>query len=173
MHLSSLITMYDFFRKYLEPGDCILDVGSRSNDESTPGYRHVLDITQIKAHYTGLDIEEGDNVDEVLEKPYEFPSIDDNYDIVISGQMLEHCEFFWLTFKEMARVLKPGGYMCVIAPKIQKQHRFPVDCWRFQPDGMEALAKWAGITCVSATTDHCNFDVLPKRPIDCVGVFQK
>jgi len=173
MHLSSLIIMYDFFKKYLKPGDSILDVGSRLSEYGSPSYKDVLELTQIKALYTGLDIEGGDNVDVVLEKPYEFPLIDACHDIVISGQMLEHCEFFWLTFKEMARVLKPGGYMCVIAPKLQKQHRFPVDCWRFQPDGMLALAKWAGITCLRATADHCNFTVMPNRVLDCVGVFQK
>ena len=49
-------------------------------------------------------------------RPWIFPLEDDSYDAVISGQMLEHNAFFWLTFLEMARVLKMGGLMIHIAP---------------------------------------------------------
>jgi ubiquinone/menaquinone biosynthesis C-methylase UbiE len=173
MHLSSLIRMHKFLEKHLKPGDKLLDVGSRTSRDGEPTYRQLLDILEIECDYTGLDIEAGENVTLVVEDPHCWMEVDTEFDIVISGQMLEHSEFFWVTFQEMVRVLKPGGYMCIVAPKLQKQHRFPVDCWRFYPDAMHALAKWTGIKCLSAETDHCHYDVMPTRPIDCVGVFQK
>ncbi|HEY3169271.1 MAG TPA: methyltransferase domain-containing protein [Candidatus Binatia bacterium] len=37
--------------------------------------------------------------------PYEIPLADSYADVVISGQMLEHCAYFWLSFQEMVRVL--------------------------------------------------------------------
>ena len=164
--------MLKFFNEYAKEGDKILAVGSKQIDNDAYTYRDGIDDKDFE--YTGMDIEQGDNVDIVVKHPYNWIEIEsESFDIVISGQTLEHAEFFWLTFKEMARVLKPGGYMCIIAPKLQKQHRFPVDCWRFYPDGMRSLAKWAGITCLSAETEHIHYDVMPARPIDCVGVFQK
>ena len=173
MHLSSLILMNKFFVEYVKDGDHILDVGSKISRPGDVGFNSLLGPLMKRVNYTGLDIEEGENVDIVVE-PYNWWQIEDgSFNIVISGQTLEHDKFFWKTFIDMVRVLKPGGYMCVIVPKIQKQHRFPVDCWRFYPDAMYALAEWAGITCISADTEHVHYDKLPLRPIDCVGVFQK
>ena len=88
-----------------------------------------------KWEYSGLDVEKGPNVDIVVENPYDWEIPDSSYDVVISGQAFEHIEFFWLTFLEMARVLKPQGLIILIAPSRGPQHRYPVDCWRFYPDG--------------------------------------
>jgi len=60
----------------------------------------------------------------------------------------EHVEYFWLTAREMARVLKPNGLMCIIVPSQGREHRHPVDCWRFLPDGMKALAKYIGVNVI-------------------------
>jgi SAM-dependent methyltransferase len=72
--------------------------------------------------------------------------------VVISGQALEHIEFFWLTMLEISRILKPGGLCCLIAPSAGPEHRFPVDCWRFYRDGMAALGKWAGFEILASET---------------------
>jgi len=173
MHVSSYQSMVNFFISHVKSGDKVLDVGSKVCGRDKHGYGFVLKKLS-KVEYHGLDIEPGDNVDIVVADPYNWRELEDeSFDIVISGQLLEHVEFFWILFKEMVRVLKPGGYMCVIAPKLQKQHRFPVDCWRFLPDGMGALAKWAGITCISAEARHFSYADKPEMPYDCVGVFQK
>jgi SAM-dependent methyltransferase len=78
---------------------------------------------------------------------------DDTYDLVISGQALEHVEFFWGTAFEIGRVLKPGGITALIAPSNGFEHRYPVDCWRFYADGMTALAKYLGFEVVDVFTD--------------------
>jgi hypothetical protein len=44
---------------------------------------------------------------------------------------------------EVFRVLKPGGLCCIIAPSSGHEHSYPVDCWRYYPDGFSALAKFA------------------------------
>ena len=103
--------------------------------------------------YVGLDMELRENVDVALEDPWLFPFEDASFDAVISGQMMEHNEFFWLSFMEMARVLKLGGLMIHIAPSRGRQHRAPQDCWRFYRDGMTAVARWSGCEIVEATTD--------------------
>ena len=52
----------------------------------------------------------GPNVDIVPVIPYQWKELaTDGFDIVISGQVLEHAEFFWITVGEMVRVTSPGG----------------------------------------------------------------
>ena len=117
--------------------------------------------------YRGVDVGEGKNVDVVLEDPYRFPFEDNSVDVAISGQAFEHIEFFWLTFEEMARVLKQDGILVLIAPSAGPVHRFPLDCYRFHPDGFKALAKHAGCKLLEVWED-------PRGPWrDVVGVFTK
>jgi SAM-dependent methyltransferase len=118
-------------------------------------------------NYTGLDMAEGPGVDIVLEDPYKLPQESESVDLVISGQMLEHCPYFWEVFKEIERVLKKGGRAFIIAPSSGKIHRYPVDCYRFYPDSFEALAQWSGLALVDSWIDQRG----PWR--DLVGVFTK
>ncbi|MEJ2378342.1 MAG: methyltransferase domain-containing protein [Pseudolabrys sp.] len=119
----------------------VLDVGSCDKNGS---YKSLFGDQRY--HYTGLDMEAGPNVDIALKNPYDWSLIaDESYDLVISGQAFEHIEFFWITMAEMTRVLKKDGLMCVIAPKGFREHRFPVDCYRFFSDGMIALARYVNL----------------------------
>jgi SAM-dependent methyltransferase len=119
----------------------VLDVGSYDVNGS---YKPIFEDS--KYHYTGLDMEKGPNVDIVLESPYDWSQIEsDSFDVVISGQALEHVEFFWKTMEEMTRVLKKDGLICLIVPNGFAEHRYPVDCYRFFSDGMIALARYVGL----------------------------
>jgi SAM-dependent methyltransferase len=90
--------------------------------------------------YVGVDMSAGPNVDMVVDGGYEWSGINDNsYDIVISGQALEHMEYPWLAAKAMYRVCKVGGICAVIAPCVWGYHPAPKDCFRFYPDGMRSL----------------------------------
>ncbi len=142
--------MTAFIEKYLSKYDdtdiSILDIGSQNvgtHDKGT--YRHLFDRPDWK--YCGLDVSEGENVDIVIDDYYNWSEIPDNsYDVIISGQALEHIEYVWLTMKEVARILKTGGYCCLIAPSKGPEHKYPLDCWRILPDGMKALAKYANLS---------------------------
>ena len=99
--------------------------------------------------YVGLDIEAGPNVDLVPADPYIWHEIaDEAFDVCVSSQTFEHNPYFWVTFCEMARVLRQGGYLFISAPGAGKVHRFPYDCWRFYPDAWAALCHMAGIELV-------------------------
>ncbi|MDZ7817328.1 MAG: hypothetical protein U5K55_01390 [Aliarcobacter sp.] len=52
--------------------------------------------------------------------------------------------FSGFSIYEMARVLKPGGLMCIIAPASGIEHKYPLDCFRYYPDGFSALIKYIG-----------------------------
>lgn len=155
MHKETLSLMKKAFRKHVserEPG-LVLDIGSA---QKRAWFRTLWEDNGWS--YQGMDMKDTFNVDIVLptEDPWKFPIEDATFDAVISGNMLEHNEFFWLSFIEMSRVLKPGGIMIHIAPSRGPEHRDPQDCWRFYRDGMFALAKWAGFECVETTTDWSN-----------------
>lgn len=93
----------------------------------------------------------GPNVDIVISDPYNWGLPSSSYDVIISGQCLEHVEMPWLWIKEAERVCKPGGFMILIAPWSCGQHRYPVDCWRILPDGMNVLLT----KCANMSLLHC------------------
>ena len=95
-----------------------------------------------KFKYTGLDIEKGPNVDLVLDDPYTLPFENNSIDVVISISTFEHTDFFWLSYLEILRVLKPTGLFFLNVPSNGHYHRHPGDSWRFYPDSSLALAKW-------------------------------
>jgi hypothetical protein len=130
----------------------IIDLGSQVVRETSPTYRTLFDAPNWE--YIGLDVVAGVNVDVVVSDPYCWDEIQaDSADVVISGQALEHVQFFWMTAFEIGRVLKPGGITMLIAPSSGYEHRYPVDCWRFYRDGMEALAEYLGFEPMDACTD--------------------
>jgi len=127
----------------------ILDVGSGDVNGT---YRELF--TMPTWRYTGLDMAPGKNVDLVPRDPYFWHELAaESFDVVISGQAFEHVEFFWETIREIARVLKPQALCCIIAPSAAPEHRHPVDCWRFYPDGFSALARYAGLEVLEVNTD--------------------
>ncbi|PID40036.1 MAG: hypothetical protein CR984_05300 [Proteobacteria bacterium] len=153
MHLSSLDKMKSFRQRYLADREeqplKIVDLGSVSIGGN---YRQFFDVPQWS--YTGVDIVEGDNVDLVLSDPYSWIEIPTgSVDVFISGQAFEHIAFFWRTMQEIQRILKPGGLCCIIAPSGGPEHRYPIDCWRFYPDGFRALARYVDFDVLDVYTD--------------------
>ena len=171
MHLSSLEHMQDLANRYLVNASSvkILDIGSYDVNGS---YKPIFDHSNHS--YLGVDLADGPNVDIVLKSPYQFPLAKNSFDVVISGQAFEHIEFFWLTWLEMLRVLKPGGLVFLIAPSRGPEHRYPQDCWRFYPDGFRALAKFGNCELLEITTDwEPHADPGSSSWGDTVGVFKK
>lgn len=76
---------------------------------------------------------------------YSFPISDGVYDIVLSGQVIEHVRKPWLWIREVARVCRPGGLVITISPVSWPYHEAPIDCWRAYPEGMRALYGEAGL----------------------------
>ena len=127
----------------------VLDVGSYGVNGT---YRDVFSDT-ARFSYTGLDLQPGPNVDCVPKDAYDWPELADaSFDVIVSGQAFEHMEFPWLAIDEMHRKLKDNGLICIVAPSRGPEHRYPLDCWRYYPDGMRALARWAGLTVLDLGT---------------------
>ena len=58
--------------------------------------------------YTGLDVGPGPNVD-VVSPIHTFNADDYSYDVIISTECFEHDMFYGLSFKNILRMLQPGG----------------------------------------------------------------
>lgn len=93
--------------------------------------------------YIGVDVSDGPSVDVVTRFGQPLPFADDFADCVLSSSQMEHDDFFWMTFLDVARITKPGGCIYINAPSNGPYHRFPNDNWRFYPDCGHVLARWA------------------------------
>jgi FkbM family methyltransferase len=159
----------------------VLDFGARMSRKQHLIHRDLF--RQFKGEYIGMDVLAGDNVDVVMPKPYTVPFDNESMDVVVSGQVFEHVPFFWVSFLEMARVLKVGGHIFLTAPSRGHTHSHPFDCWRFYPDGYKALAAFAQLKLVHVHTDfppraengRFAYHRAPSSEYwgDTVGVFQK
>ncbi len=139
MHEVSLVGIELFRDKFLKDSDTlkILDLGSMDINGC---YRSIFNRPNWT--YIGADVAVGKNVDVVIDKPYEWGFDNNEFDVVISGQTLEHIEFPWITITEIYRVLKSGGLSAILVPQDCPEHKYPLDCYRYYPDGLRALAKW-------------------------------
>jgi len=167
MHPSSLEEMRGFVKRHLNPTQrlSILDVGSM--DVWGGCYRPIFQSASQVWSYTGMDMAAGKNVDIVVKEPYDWTEIPaDSFDVVISGQCLEHVENTHAWMEQVARVVKPGGIVCVIVPWKCDEHRYPVDCWRVFPDGL----RWLMTTIGKLQVVECYHN---KLSIDTVGVARK
>lgn len=174
MHFSAYFNAEKFYNKYCKDNienKKILDVGSYDvNGTMKPIFE--------KGQYVGLDMEKGPNVD-VVGVSHDIPFEDNEFDIVISSSCFEHDDMFWMSFKEMCRVLIPGGYMYVQAPSNGPYHGWPGDNWRFYIDSWKALEKW-GKKCgfEIELVEHYIDDKTPDPNYqrlwnDSIGIFRK
>ena len=154
MHANSHSKMEWFKNSYLNVVNNleILDVGSL---DGKGGYNYSDIFNEKNWKYTGLDIQSGNNVDIVVTDIYNWFEIEDkSYDVVISGQFFEHLEFFWLTMSQIERVLKPGGYVCIIVPSNGPKHGGEMpNCYRFYEDGLRAMAKYVDLDVIHVSVD--------------------
>ena len=137
MHSTAAATGKKFLEEYLQSGSKVLEVGSYDVNGT------LRTALPEKFKWTGMDLELGPGVDIVADDPYSFPFLNDSFDACLSSSTFEHDDFFWLTFLEMVRVVKPGGFVYLNVPSNGYVHRHPADIWRFYPDAGIALEKWA------------------------------
>lgn len=157
MHKNSYLKMKWFKNTFLSTNKKldILDVGSLDS-KGNGNYSNIFN--ENNWNYTGLDYESGNNVNIVVTDIYNWFEIKDNsYDVVISGQFFERLEFFWLTMSQIERVLRPGGYICIIVPSNEsKQGENSHYCYKFCDDGLKSLAKYVDLEILHTSVNEQN-----------------
>jgi SAM-dependent methyltransferase len=140
MHATSEQNAHRFFNTYVYQNKeplTILEIGSYI------GGFNIRSLNPDNSKYVGVDLREGPGVDVILTDPYVLPFEDNTFDYAISSSCFEHIDFFWLSYLEIMRVLKPSGVLYLNAPSTGDFHRFPIDSWRFFPDSGHSLVKWS------------------------------
>jgi SAM-dependent methyltransferase len=138
MHDTALELGRAFFDAYLCGSEGkVLDVGSHDVNGSLRA------VAPPRVNYVGVDMVPGSGVDLVLDDPHVFPFADRSFDAVVASSCFEHDTMFWITFLEMVRVCRTGGYIYVNSPSNGWFHQHPRDNWRFYPDAGLSLQDWA------------------------------
>lgn len=122
--------------------------------------------------WTVADIVKHPSVDVVMPGPYTLPFPDDTFDLVVSGQMLEHCRNPFRSVAEMKRVLRSGCMVIIIAPSAGPRHD-RVDCWRFLEDAFYSIAEEVGLEVVADWIDRSAPDERSRQWSDHVFVGRK
>ena len=143
MHDTAFEAAEAFFRIHFRPEfSRVLEIGSFDvGGYWSPG--KLRDLAPKGVSFVGVDMASGDNVDIVIDTAESLPFPDGSFDVVMSSSAFEHDPAFWVTFLEMGRVIREGGFIYINAPSNGSFHRYPDDNWRFYPDAGVALERWA------------------------------
>lgn len=148
-------------------GARVADVGSYDVNGS---YRNTMTKMGVRS-YTGIDISSGPNVDIVVDPEAESWSDVGQFDLVISGQCMEHVRRPWEWIKRVIELMNDDACLVIVAPHTWRYHEYPIDCWRVFPEGMKALFDDNGLHSLALgmvmypTGYGDTFGVASKQPI--------
>jgi SAM-dependent methyltransferase len=158
MHETSSISGQSFSETYGGLGKVVVDVGGQDVNGSL---RSFFESRNMK--FICVDMIEHPSVDIVVEPGKKLPFENSSVDLIVSTSCFEHDPCFWLTFKEMTRIIKPDGFIYINAPTAGPYHCYPGDNWRFYSDAGQALAYWSGIQVV-------NEEVYPVKVVETFNI---
>lgn len=143
MHLNSKLLFNKYATPYFKNGIKILEIGPSGSPSvyqkeiNNPTIEwHTLDF--VDTSFIGNAV---NNLTYSITSPYSFPIADNVYDIVLSGQVIEHVQDIFSWLKEIRRIVKNGGVIITINPVSWPYHEAPIDCWRIYPSAIEVLAE--------------------------------
>jgi len=142
MHTNSKLLFEKYALPLFKPGMRVLEIGP----DDFPSTFAKMVAAKLDITWHTLDIYQSADLTYSCSEQYRFAVSDDSYDIVISGQVIEHVQKPWIWIKELSRVAVKNGLVITINPVSWYYHEAPVDCWRIYPEGMKALYDEAGLT---------------------------
>ena len=157
MHRNSQLLFDRYARSYFQSGMRVLEIGPASHPSH---YARAVQVPELTWHT--IDISAHPSLTFQALDEYRFPIKDDSYDIVLSGQVLEHVRRIWVWIGELARVCKPGGHIITISPVSWPYHEAPVDCWRVFPEGMRTLYAEAALDVVMSRSESLEAEGLAR-----------
>ncbi len=159
MHLNSKLLFEKHAVHHFKESQSVLEIGPTGYPSY---YSELVNIPPLKWHT--LDIGEKyigqghvNPLHIVSEEEYNYPIEDNTFDIVLSGQVMEHIKNIWRWVDELKRITKKKGIIIIISPISWSYHEAPVDCWRIYPEGMKALMQEKGLKII-----ECLFESLEK-----------
>jgi SAM-dependent methyltransferase len=166
VHANSVLLFERYALKYIDPGVSVLEIGP---DDDPSSYRRLVSVpvtwatadlqSEVSAGERRWGGGRGDDLTFVMAREHEIPAPDEAFDVVVSGQVLEHVREPWRWMAEVARVCRRGGVVITVNPVSWPYHEAPIDCWRIYPDGMRALCEAAGLV-----VEESRYESLEPRP---------
>ena len=135
-----------------------MDIGGRNVNGSLREF-----FEEKGMRFVCVDMEANPSVDIVIPPGEKLPFDDASVDLIVSTSCFEHDPCFWITFREMTRIIKPTGFIYINAPTKGYYHGYPGDNWRFFSDARQALAYWSG-------KQMSNEDVYPVKIVETFNV---
>jgi SAM-dependent methyltransferase len=125
----------------------VLQVGSRTlvSDRNVLNWRNLVSRRfGNRCRFIGIDIEDGANVDRVLDICGPGASLkagldEAAFDLIVCCHVLEHTRDPWRAARNIEALLKPNGHVFVSAAWSQAFHATPDDLWRFSVRGLIRL----------------------------------
>lgn len=100
MHDTAMLSGTKFAELYGKEGMPVIDIGGMDVNGSLRS-----SFEKLNMKYTCVDLENGRGVDIVV-PPGDLPFPDESFDLVVSTSCFEHDPCFWMTFREMCRIVK-------------------------------------------------------------------
>jgi len=95
--------------------------------------------------YIGTDYLSDRSRPDVVCSALDLPFAGEQFDTVVSTEVLEHVPDPLRALREMRRVLRPGGFLVLSAPMHWPGHEVPFDFFRYPYDGLLHLVKSSGL----------------------------
>lgn len=136
--------------KFLERVLPVLPAGSRclewairySKDVQQCAEKWRFDYRQINQVVQSESLTIHANCDHMA--PHVAQAVRDKFDFVFNTFVFEHVSRPWACAKALFSMVKPGGYVAVAAPFLERYHEVPVDNYRYTPMGVTGLFTDAG-----------------------------
>jgi SAM-dependent methyltransferase len=116
-HVDDHLVFAQAVERRVNPGAMVLDAGAGR------GLRYSYDYSSLGARVVGIDVDPGvagnPNLDQrVVGDLAALPFADATFDLVFSKYVLEHLERPRRTFRELRRVMRPGGHLVFHTPNL-------------------------------------------------------
>jgi SAM-dependent methyltransferase len=121
------------------------------------------DRRKLYSDVIGVDIEDGEGVDRIVNMELPLPSDLGKFSHVECCSVLEHSPRPWKIAENIQRLLVPGGSAYVAAPFVWRVHNYPGDYFRFTIDGLKSM--FDSIEWQAAKYASVSLDDGPKLPL--------
>lgn len=108
---------------------------------------------EMEGPYTGVDLRPVAGVDVVADGHY-LPFRQRRFDTVVCTETLSHDPAFWVTLREINRVMRVGGHLLLTVRGLGfGRNDSPGDYYRFTKEAIQALLQAMGLTVLDITDD--------------------
>lgn len=137
------MSVFDEFQsKFTVAKGRALIVGSKIHDDTGKDDRRLIYPDAL-----GVDMEDGEGVDRVLNLESRLPRNVGRFSHIECTSVLEHSRRPWLLAANLERLLIEGGTILVMIPWVWRIHAYPSDYWRMTPEAVVSLfpsVEWLG-----------------------------